>query len=378
MKVTNAFRTHSTGTGHIMINKTDFYIDGKWVAPQQGTALEVIDPSTEDAFATISLGGEADTNAAVAAAKRAFPAWSKTPPAERLALVKKIQEIYKSRMDDMAAAISQEMGAPIDMAKQQQAPAGLGHITNFIKAAENFEFVRPLGDHAPNDRIVMDPAGVIAMITPWNWPLNQIACKVAPAIAAGCTMILKPSEYTPSSALIFAEILHEAGVPKGVFNLVNGLGPDVGVAMSEHPGIDMISFTGSTRAGIDVAKRAANTVKRVSQELGGVALAGGVGRDGVDRLNSQVVGHLCTGFLASLVPVDLVAHGSHVVGSDECSRGFRDAAQQTERGEQGNNSQECAHGPSLACWLVGCALLNIQAVVRELFGTPRVLGTDGL
>ena len=252
-----------------MINKTDFYIDGKWVAPQQGTALEVIDPSTEDAFATISLGGEADTNAAVAAAKRAFPAWSKTPPAERLALVKKIREIYKSRMDDMAAAISQEMGAPIDMAKQQQAPAGLGHITNFIKAAENFEFVRPLGDHAPNDRIVMDPAGVIAMITPWNWPMNQITLKVIPALLTGCTMVLKPSEIAPMNALIFAEILDEAGVPAGVFNLVNGDGPGVGTQLSGHPDIDMVSFTGSTRAGRLISKNAAETLKRVHLELGG-------------------------------------------------------------------------------------------------------------
>ena len=252
-----------------MINKTDFYIDGKWVAPQQGTALEVIDPSTEDAFATISLGGEADTNAAVAAAKRAFPAWSKTPPAERLALVKKIREIYKSRMDDMAAAISQEMGAPIDMAKQQQAPAGLGHITNFIKAAENFEFVRPLGDHAPNDRIVMDPAGVIAMITPWNWPMNQITLKVIPALLTGRTMVLKPSEIAPMNALIFAEILDDAGVPAGVFNLVNGDGPGVGTQLSGHPDIDMVSFTGSTRAGRLISKNAAETLKRVHLELGG-------------------------------------------------------------------------------------------------------------
>ena len=252
-----------------MINKTDFYIDGEWVAPQQGTALEVIDPSTEDAFATISLGGEADTNAAVAAAKRAFSGWSKTPPAERLALVRKIREIYKSRMDDMAAAISQEMGAPIDMAKQQQAPAGLGHITNFIKAAENFEFVRPLGDHAPNDRIVMDPAGVIAMITPWNWPMNQITLKVIPALLTGCTMVLKPSEIAPMNALIFAEILAEAGVPAGVFNLVNGDGPGVGTQLSGHPEIDMVSFTGSTRAGRLISKNAAETLKRVHLELGG-------------------------------------------------------------------------------------------------------------
>lgn len=252
-----------------MINKTDFYIDGQWVAPLQGTPLEVIDPSTEDAFATISLGGEADANAAVAAAKRAFPAWAKTPPKERLELVKNIREIYKRRMDDMAAAISQEMGAPIDMAKQQQAPAGLGHISNFIKAAENFEFVRKLGDHAPNDRIIMDPAGVIAMITPWNWPMNQITLKVIPALLTGCTMVLKPSEIAPMNAIIFSEILHEAGVPAGVYNMVNGDGPGVGTALSGHPDVDMVSFTGSTRAGRLISKNAAETLKRVHLELGG-------------------------------------------------------------------------------------------------------------
>lgn len=252
-----------------MINKTDFYIDGQWVAPLQGTPLEVIDPSTEDAFATISLGGEADANAAVAAAKRAFPAWAKTPPKERLELMKNIHEIYKRRMDDMAAAISQEMGAPIDMAKQQQAPAGLGHISNFIKAAENFEFVRKLGDHAPNDRIIMDPAGVIAMITPWNWPMNQITLKVIPALLTGCTMVLKPSEIAPMNAIIFSEILHEAGVPAGVYNMVNGDGPGVGTALSGHPDVDMVSFTGSTRAGRLISKNAAETLKRVHLELGG-------------------------------------------------------------------------------------------------------------
>jgi len=252
-----------------MIKKTDFYIDGQWTAPLQGTPLEVIDPSTEEAFATISLGGEADTNAAVAAAKRAFPAWAKTPPKERLEVVKKIREIYKRRMDDMAAAISQEMGAPIDMAKQQQAPAGLGHITNFIKAAENFQFIRPLGDHAPNDRIIMDPAGVIAMITPWNWPMNQITLKVIPALLTGCTMVLKPSEIAPMNAIIFSEILHEAVVPAGVFNLVNGDGPGVGTQLSGHPDVDMVSFTGSTRAGRLISKNAAETLKRVHLELGG-------------------------------------------------------------------------------------------------------------
>ena len=246
-----------------------FYINGQWVAAREGTKLDVIDPSTEDAFGSIMLGGEADANAAVAAAKAAFPAWAATPPADRLDVVKRIREIYKGRMDDIAAAISQEMGAPIDMAKQQQAPAGLGHITNFIRAAENFEYIRPLGEHAPNDRIVMDPVGVVAMITPWNWPMNQITLKVIPALLTGCTMVLKPSEIAPMNALLFAEILDEAGVPAGVFNLVNGDGPGVGTVLSGHPDVDMVSFTGSTRAGRLISKNAAETLKKVHLELGG-------------------------------------------------------------------------------------------------------------
>ena len=252
-----------------MLEKHEFYINGQWVAAREGTKLDVIDPSTEDAFGSIMLGGEADANAAVAAAKAAFPAWAATPPADRLDVVKRIREIYKGRMDDIAAAISQEMGAPIDMAKQQQAPAGLGHITNFIRAAENFEYIRPLGEHAPNDRIVMDPVGVVAMITPWNWPMNQITLKVIPALLTGCTMVLKPSEIAPMNALLFAEILDEAGVPAGVFNLVNGDGPGVGTVLSGHPDVDMVSFTGSTRAGRLISKNAAETLKKVHLELGG-------------------------------------------------------------------------------------------------------------
>ena len=252
-----------------MLEKHEFYINGQWVAAREGTKLDVIDPSTEDAFGSIMLGGEADANAAVAAAKAAFPAWAATPPADRLDVVKRIREIYKGRMDDIAAAISQEMGAPIDMAKQQQAPAGLGHITNFIRAAENFEYIRPLGEHAPNDRIVMDPVGVVAMITPWNWPMNQITLKVIPALLTGCTMVLKPSEIAPMNALLFTEILDEAGVPAGVFNLVNGDGPGVGTVLSGHPDVDMVSFTGSTRAGRLISKNAAETLKKVHLELGG-------------------------------------------------------------------------------------------------------------
>jgi aldehyde dehydrogenase (NAD+) len=252
-----------------MLEKRDFYIGGTWVAPQAGTDCDVIDPSTEEACAVISMGGQADTDAAVAAAKAAFPAWSATPKAERIALVERILEVYNARADDMSKAISTEMGAPIDLATQQQTPCGPWHIENALTAARDFDFERPLGDHAPNDRIVYEPVGVVGLITPWNWPMNQVVLKVIPALLTGCTMVLKPSEIAPLSSLVFAEIMHEAGVPAGVFNLVNGDGPGVGTQLSVHPDVAMISFTGSTRAGIAISKNAADTLKRVSLELGG-------------------------------------------------------------------------------------------------------------
>ena len=248
-----------------MVNRMQFYIDGAWVDPVVKKSTPVINPATEEAMYEVALGSKADVDKAVAAAKRAFVTYSQTSREERIALLEKIIEIYKGRMKEIGAAVSDEMGAPLPMAERLQAGAGLGHIASTLEVLKNYHFEETVGSAV----VVREPVGVIGMITPWNWPLNQIACKVAPALAAGCTMILKPSEFTPTSALIFAEILHEAGVPKGVFNLVNGLGPEVGAAMSEHPDIDMISFTGSTRAGVDVAKRAAPTVKRVSQELGG-------------------------------------------------------------------------------------------------------------
>ena len=248
-----------------MVNRMQFYIDGAWVDPAVKKTVPVVNPATEETMYDVAVGSKADVDKAVAAARRAFETFSVTTREERVALLAKIIEVYKSRMKDIGAAVSDEMGAPLPMAEKLQAGAGLGHIASTLDVLKNYHFEETIGSAV----VVREPVGVIGMITPWNWPLNQIACKVAPALAAGCTMILKPSEFTPSSALIFAEILHEAGVPKGVFNLINGLGLDVGAVMSEHPGIDMISFTGSTRAGIDVAKRAANTVKRVSQELGG-------------------------------------------------------------------------------------------------------------
>ena len=248
-----------------MVHRMQFYIDGAWVDPVTPKSRPVVNPATEQPMYEIALGSAADVDRAVAAARRAFETYSQTSREERVALLTRIVEVYKSRMKDIGAAISDEMGAPLAFAEKFQAGAGLGHIVSTLEALKTYHFEEPVG----SAMVVREPVGVVGMITPWNWPLNQITCKVAPALAAGCTMILKPSEFTPSSALIFAEVLHEAGVPKGVFNLINGLGPDVGAAMSAHPGIDMISFTGSTRAGIDVAQRAAPTVKRVSQELGG-------------------------------------------------------------------------------------------------------------
>ena len=252
-----------------MLKKREFYINGSWVAPDKADDFEVINPSNEEPCAVISLGGESDTDAAVAAAKSVFGDWSVTPKDERTALVERIFERYEARSDDMAEAISLEMGAPIDLARTQQAPSGTWHIKNFLRAAEGFEFERMLGEHAPNDRILYEPIGVCGLITPWNWPMNQVTLKVIPALLTGCTMVLKPSEIAPLSSLLFAEIVHEAGTPAGVFNLVNGDGLGVGTQLSGHPDVDMISFTGSTRAGIAISKNAADTLKRVHLELGG-------------------------------------------------------------------------------------------------------------
>lgn len=252
-----------------MLSKRQFYIDGAWVDPSSPNDFNVINPSTEEACAVISLGAEADTDRAVAAARSAFAPWAATPKAERIALISKLADIYEARNDEMAEAISLEMGAPIDMARQAQAGAGSWHIRNFLTALEAFEFERPLGDHAPDNRIILEPIGVCGLITPWNWPMNQVALKVIPAIGTGCTMVLKPSEIAPLSSILFAEFIHEAGFPAGVFNLINGDGTGVGSQMSAHPDIDMISFTGSTRAGAAITRSAADSVKRVSLELGG-------------------------------------------------------------------------------------------------------------
>ena len=252
-----------------MSNHKSFYINGAWVPPVQAQDCDVVDPATEEVSAVISLGGQADTDAAVAAAKAAFPAWAATDPDVRAEYVSKILEQYEARVDEMAEAIRQEMGAPIDMARSSQAPCLPWHLEGFLEAAKSVEWDRPLGDHAPNDRIVMEPIGVVGLITPWNWPMNQVTLKVIPALLAGCTIVLKPSEEAPISSLLFAEFVHDAGVPPGVFNLVNGDGAGVGTQLSAHEDVAMISFTGSTRAGKAISKTAAETLKRVTLELGG-------------------------------------------------------------------------------------------------------------
>jgi aldehyde dehydrogenase (NAD+) len=241
------------------------YIDGAWVESEGGTRHEVINPATEAPTTEITLGSAADVDKAVAAARRAFETFSRTSVEERIALIERILEAYKTRAADMAEAISLEMGAPLSLARTAQVGSGIGHLLSAARALKEFQFEEQIG----NSLVVHEAIGVVAMITPWNWPLNQIVSKVAPALAAGCTMILKPSEEAPSCAAIFAEVLDAAGVPAGVFNLVNGDGPGVGTALSTHKGVDMVSFTGSTRAGVLVAKNAADTVKRVHQELGG-------------------------------------------------------------------------------------------------------------
>lgn len=248
-----------------MDNADKFYINGEWVASSTGDTCDVINPATEQPIATIAMGGKEDVDKAVAAAREAFKSFSRTSVEERSELLGRIIAAYKERMDDIAETVSREMGAPIGLASKAQAPAGLGHLIFAQKALADFSFAEDIG----TSRVVREPIGVCGLITPWNWPLNQITAKVGPALAAGCTVILKPSEIAPLNAILFAEIMHEAGTPPGVFNLINGDGPTVGVAMSSHPGIDMMSFTGSTRAGVSVAQEAAPTVKRVAQELGG-------------------------------------------------------------------------------------------------------------
>jgi aldehyde dehydrogenase (NAD+) len=249
----------------MIYDNRQFYIDGAWVDPAEAKEFKVVNPATEEIAGFISLGGPKDVERAVAAARRAFDSYSRTSPAERLALLERVLGAYNARYDEIAEAICTEMGAPISLAKGSQTRIGVGHISAMVEVLKTFKFEERRG----TIRLVQEPVGVCALITPWNWPMNQVAAKVVPALAAGCTMVLKPSEYSPFSAILWAKVMHEAGVPAGVFNLINGDGLGVGAPLSSHPEIDMVSFTGSTRSGTEVAKNAAASVKRVHQELGG-------------------------------------------------------------------------------------------------------------
>ena len=252
-----------------MLEKRSFYINGSWVHPKEQKDIEVINPATEKACAVISLGSKADVNDAVLAAKKAFKTWGYSTKEERISLLETFYTLYKKRWNDITDAIIQEMGAPKDFASKLQTGTGASHTKSFIKYLKEFEFDKPLGEHAKNQRILYEPKGVCALITPWNWPMNQVCLKVIPALASGCTMILKPSELAPLSAMVLAELIDEAKFPKGVFNLVNGDGKTTGDALTSHPDVNMISFTGSTRAGALISQNAAKDFKRVSLELGG-------------------------------------------------------------------------------------------------------------
>ena len=315
-----------------MQSYTQHYINGAWVDSIGGTRHHVINPATEAPCTEITLGSAADVDAAVAAARAAFDDWSQTSVEERSALLARIIEVYKSRMPDLAKAVSAEMGAPIGFASAAQVPAGLGHFISTLKALGEFTFEEKLG----RAKVVHEPLGVVAMITPWNWPLNQITAKVAPALAAGNSMILKPSEEAPSCAVILAEILHEAGVPAGVFNLVNGDGPGVGAALSSHRDVDMVSFTGSTRAGIAVAQAAAATVKRVHQELGGKAP--NLVLEGADLqavLPPTLMGVLANTGQSCIAPTRLLVHKSQTEAATAVAKAMFEATQVGDPAEMG-------------------------------------------
>jgi aldehyde dehydrogenase (NAD+) len=252
-----------------MIDKKNFYINGQWVNPKSKEEIKVVNPATEQDCAVIGLAKKDDVNDAVVAAKNAYDTWVFTSKEERIQLLEKLYESYKKRWNDIAEAITMEMGAPKDFSTKLQAGTGAAHIKSFIKYLKNFEFEKPLGEHAPNQRLIYEPKGVCALITPWNWPMNQVCLKVIPALAAGCTMVLKPSELAPLSSMILAELIDEVKFPAGVFNLINGDGAITGDALTSHPDINMISFTGSTRAGALISQNAAKDFKRVSLELGG-------------------------------------------------------------------------------------------------------------
>jgi aldehyde dehydrogenase (NAD+) len=342
------------------------YIDGRWVASDGGRAHQVIDPASERPVTEIMLGSAADVDSAVAAARRAFESFSQTSVDERSALLDRIIAEYKARLPDLAKAISQEMGAPIGLATMAQAPTGLGHFAATLKALADFPFAETIG----RAKVLHEPLGVVAMITPWNWPLNQICAKVAPALAAGNTMILKPSEEAPTCAIILAEIIDAAGVPAGVFNLVNGDGAGVGAALCAHRGVDMVSFTGSTRAGIAVAQAAAASVKRVHQELGGKAA--NLVLEGADLavvLPPTVAGVLANSGQSCIAPTRLLVHESQVAEATAVVRAMMEATPVGDPAEMGNQI-----GP-----VVNKAQFDrIQALIQSAIDEGATLVTGGL
>jgi aldehyde dehydrogenase (NAD+) len=341
-----------------------FYIDGKWVDPVETKTLDVINPATEEVCGKIAIGAAADVDKAVKAAKAAFDSWSQTSREERLEVLGRILAEYQKRFGDLVTAVTEEMGAPASLAQRAQVPAGMGHLATAAQILKDFKFEEDRG----NTMIVKEPIGVCAFITPWNWPLNQIACKVAPAIATGCTMVLKPSEVAPFSGHIFAEIMHAAGVPAGVFNLVHGDGPGVGVALSVHPDVDMVSFTGSTRAGVEVAKNAAPTVKRVHQELGGKSpniilddevLTKSVAR-GVQHMMTNS-GQSCNAPTRMLVPTKRMA---------EAMAAAKEAAEQVTVGDPNGNAML---GPVVS----EVQFNKIQALIQKGIDEGATLVTGG-
>jgi aldehyde dehydrogenase (NAD+) len=341
-----------------------FYIDGQWVEPSEKKTLDVINPATEQVCGKIALGSKADVDKAVKAAKKAFDSWSQTSREERIEVLGRILAEYQKRFGDLATAVTEEMGAPASLAQRAQVPAGMGHLATAAQILKDFKFEEDRGQ----TMIVKEPIGVCAFITPWNWPLNQIACKVAPAIATGCTMVLKPSEVAPFSGHIFAEIMQAAGVPAGVFNLVHGDGPTVGVALSEHPDVDMVSFTGSTRAGIEVARNAAPGVKRVHQELGGkspnIVLDDDVFAKSVARgVTSMMVnsGQSCNAPTRMLVPTKRMAEAMAVA---------KEAADQVTVGDPNGNSML---GPVVS----EVQFKKIQALIQKGIDEGATLVTGG-
>ncbi|WP_280271276.1 aldehyde dehydrogenase family protein [Nocardia wallacei] len=343
-----------------------FYIGGKWVDPAEPRTFDVVNPATEEVAGRVASGSVADVDQAVAAARQAFPGWAATSVTDRLAVLRAIGDEYGRRRRDLAAALTEEMGAPAALAGGFQVDLGAGHLATVIEILENYSFEQPRGATL----IVKEPIGVCGLITPWNWPLNQIAVKVFPALAAGCTVVLKPSEQSPFSGQIFAEILDAAGIPAGVFNLVQGDGPSVGAPLSAHPGVDLISFTGSTRAGIEIAKNAAPTVKRVTQELGGkspnvvlddAGLAANVGSAVATLMNNS--GQTCSALSRMLVPRTRM---------DDAIAAARDAASQLSVGDP---TGDVALGPVVS----GAQFDKIQALIQKGIdeGATLVAGGTG-